>query len=458
VRGDGTGGSPQGNGANGITNSNPSQGAQGGRGVAGGGRGGNSRADQSNPYGEDGTAGFGSPAQFVVGGTGAGQGNVGSQQSGNFTIIAATPSGGGGGHSVKGTDGTANVHANNTLTGTPRGAGGAAYPTGPGSEAMRTPSAGSGGGAAGFAYETSFPTFYPCSGGAGGAGGGFVDLTSSGDIRIYGIVDASGSRGGSGVNSGFSASGGGGGGSGGGVRLLTPNEIDVTGGTITAGSGAGGTGAGLGGAPNNPGGAGGLGRLAMEDQDSLVAGLATATVAPAEGAAGFYRGTFDASRFVGGGLRPEVVTELILVGPTSPAYVAPVASDFPATPFGAGVGPGAGIPAASSRGPNATGILIEARGYLIDPNGDPDLGSATAYHTVGYFADSGLENAPTWVPNAFPGDIGPRPADNAGDGIANLDGRAFLQLRVTFFLPTGLAPSEPGPFLNRWLIHFTYDQ
>jgi hypothetical protein len=332
---------------------------------------------------------------------------------------------------------------------------------------MLTPSAGSGGGAGGYlnAYYNYAPYsdyyYYSSSPGAGGAGGGFVDLTSGGNINIFGTIDAAGSRGGNGAAYYYVASAGGGGGSGGGIRCLTPNEINLTGGSLITAGGQGGscgvptayfTG------PSNHGGAGAPGRIVLEDADSLIQGLGTATVSPSEGAPGFYRGIFDAARFKGGGLTPQALTEVLFMGPTNPEYDPPVAADFPATPTGAAAGPGAAIPAGASRGLGKTGILIEARGYTIQPNGDPDPASQTAFYTVGYFADSGQEAAPTWVQSAFPGDIGPRPADNAGDGITNLDGRSFLQVRITFFLPTTVGPFDPGPYVNVWNLRFSSDQ
>ena len=48
---------------------------------------------------------------------------------------------------------------------------------------------------------------------------------------------------------------------------------------------------------------------------------------------GFYRGVFDATRFQGGGLTPEALTEVLFVGPLNPSYVNPVQGDFVAAGF-----------------------------------------------------------------------------------------------------------------------------
>jgi hypothetical protein len=466
VRGDGASGAPQSRGANGQAGAqtgnipNP---AVGGTGVAGGGNGGTGRNGKPS-YGGDGVAGYGSPQVGIAGGTGGGQGNTSATWMG-YSNAGASGSGGGGGHSEKGANGQANANTYTPMDQTARGAGGDVYPTTPNAAKLRVPHAGSGGGAGGYTEYSGSPGYYyyTTTGGAGGAGGGFLDLTANGDILIFGVVDAAGGGGGNGgmgYGTSYWASGGGGGGSGGGVRMLTPNNINLSGGTVTTAGGNGGSGAAtqLFGGPANPGGAGGPGNLCLEDGDSLVTGMATATLVPAEGAPGFYRGVFDAARFQSGGLTPQVLTEILFMGPTNPSYQAPVVADFPVTLTGPGAGSGAGIPSVASKGLGSTGILIEARGFPILPDGTPDLTAATAFYTVGYFKDSGQENAPTWVQGAFPADIGPRAADNGGDGIANLDGRSFLQVRITFYLPSTVGPFDPGPFLNHWNLRFTSDQ
>jgi hypothetical protein len=76
---------------------------------------------------------------------------------------------------------------------------------------------------------------------------------------------------------------------------------------------------------------------------------------------------------------------------------------------------------------------------------------------VGYFRHSGVASAPTWVPNANPGDV-TIPPGNGGPGIAALNTREFIQLRITFFLPSTIGPFDPGPILDDWTIRFTFDQ
>jgi hypothetical protein len=65
----------------------------------------------------------------------------------------------------------------------------------------------------------------------------------------------------------------------------------------------------------------------MEDGDSTVTGLTTATLAPNEGQPGFYRGIFDAGRFKGGGLMSMGGFEEI----PDADWLADAAKDAPAT-------------------------------------------------------------------------------------------------------------------------------
>jgi hypothetical protein len=320
---------------------------------------------------------------------------------------------------------------------------------------MVLPEAGSGGGAGGETRPvTSNVGRGP--GGAGGAGGGFVDLTSGGDIRIFGTVDAAGSAGGNGSTQPFNpnysqqpGTGGGGGGSGGGIRMLCPQGIEFGPTTlVTAAGGAGGIGGDAqGGAPpRNHGGAGAMGRIVLEDADSLVVGLGAGNVSPGEGSPGFFRGTFDATRFQGGGLSPAAVSQPFYVGPWNPTYLTPTPADFVA-----------GVPAVSTRGPGSTAILVEARAYPTLVDGSPDLAAQTGWYTLGHFRDSGIPDAPSWMSNQQPVDV-PIPSDNAGVGIANMHGRPWFQFRVTFFLPPGIQTTDPGPFIDRWSLCFNYDQ
>ena len=229
--------------------------------------------------------------------------------------------------------------------------------------------------------------------------------------------------------------------------MLTPNDINVTGGTVTAAGGNGGSTPVINGSgPANPGGAGGPGRVVFEDGDSIITGLGTAAVTPGEGATGFFRGAFDASRFQGGGTMPQVVSDIISMGPLNPDFIVPVAGDFEA-----------GILAITSRGFGNTSIFIEARGYEITPDGVPDESVLNPWRTIGYFKDSGSETAPAWTAGLNPGDV-PVPTDNMGGTIVSLNGFEFLQLRISFFLPNNVGPFDPGPFIDSWIIRFNHDQ
>ena len=458
ARGDNIGGSPQGRGINGVSSATSGTRA-GGRGVAGGGGGGNAFAPASSTQnGGNGFSGFGSPdydpteaqAGPGYGGVGAGKGGTPDANSDTFGS-GASQGGGGGGHAKAGVDGVANPGQNlygsaHTFIGAIKGKGGVVYPSTPTAEKMRTPSAGSGGGAAGDSRNNGGT--YDAYGGSGGAGGGFVDLTSSGDVFIFGTIDAAGSSGGSGYyDQSFTASGGGGGGSGGGIRVLSPLDINVTNAVLTTAGGAGGTASSPTNGPNH-GGAGGNGRVVLEDGDSVISGLGTASITPAEGNPGFYRGMFDASRFVGGGLSPSAVTQVFLAGPFDPEFTVPVAGDFIA-----------GVPGVGSRGAGLTSILVEVRGYPLKPDGTPDLGVPSPWYTVGYFTDSGVVANPTWHPGAQPpvADVTP-PAGNAGVGIASINHLPMIQVRATFYLPSSIGPFDGGPYIDRWVIRYTFDQ
>ena len=480
ARGDGLGGSPQGNGANGVGGgaATPPNTA-GGIGVAGGGAGGRCLTTSVAAFSENGTAGFGSPDYNLAPGLagaanpiriGAGRGAGSALLNGTNAPNLTSPSGGGGGHAqAAGFDNNGKGQGTGT---TPRdfdfpadpdgkgGRGGGTYghPTG----RMLTAESGSGGGGAGYARSTPFTTssFAQSAGGGGGAGGGFVDFTSSGNIQIFGELDATGGMGGAGSGGFLGGSGGGGGGSGGGLRLLTPGMVDFGTTTLVRASGGLGGNGGLanqaGTAVPNPGGPGGTGRLVVEDGDSIIGGFGGATVQPADGAAGFYRGVFDASRFQGGGLRPIAVTDIIDMGPSNPTYNLPtqnygIAEDFIA-----------GIPPISSRGIGQTGIYIEARGYSANADGTVNLATVTGWTNVGHFTDSGSEAFPTWVPNVRPpvGDVPVLllPQGSTTNGFSGVNGRPFLQFRFSFYLGSTMGPFDPGPYIDRWTLRYSYDQ
>ena len=473
VRGDGAGGSPRSAGASG-TSYTSAKASAGGIGVAGAGNGGTAiDPGQNAKYGNDGFAGLGSPdydptmTDNGIGEAGEGTGLAGQPTgatSSSSPWDGSSAGGGGAGHATVGQDGQANDNGNNfKLQLAPRGDGGTTYErAGNSNDKLQMPEAGSGGGAAGFTNSRPFSTSssYEASGGAGGAGGGFLDITSSGDINILGTLDAAGSPGGAGAGwNNYYASAGGGGGSGGGLRLLTPNKILLAPTTVvTAAGGKGGTGANpnIGASARNDGGDGGNGRIVMETGDSIVTNLAAANVTPADGSVGFFRGTFDAARFQGGGLQPKAVTLPITIGNYAgfnPTFVEPVAADFIC-----------GVPVAASPGIGQTAIVVEVRGSQMLPDGTLDAGSTTDYVTLGYFTDSGIENDPNWNFAKPPAAAWVPPADNGGgDGFAALnalaggDGFEFLEVRFTFLLPATVGPFDPGAFIDDWTIRFSHD-
>jgi hypothetical protein len=423
----------------------------GGRGVAGGGHGGDTIQHNTGDYGKDGTSPYGSPSgQAVLGGVGAGRGGVGHDSTYPGPDSGDAQGGGGGGHGDIGATSTNVTGPLSTPKSTARGDGGAAI----GTDRMLLPSAGGGGGAGGNDQWTGSYTTYGTGAGSGAAGGGFVDLTSSADIAIYGTIDVSGCRGGDSGNpytgTNTSSGGGGGGGAGGGIRLMTPNDIILSASAVlTAAGGLGGK------APTsvqgvNDGGTGSNGRIVLEDGDSVIEGLGGASIVPGDGDEGFYRGSFDASRFKGGGLTPQAVSDLFAVGGFNPTYQTPVQTYGGQTDFIAGT------PVGTTLGTGKIAILIEAQAYEMLQNGEPDLaGGGTGWYTVGHFLDSGVDNLPTW--RATQPVMGV-PSDNAGFGIANLNGREFIQLRITIFLSSNVTPFDPGPYLDRWELRFTQNQ
>jgi hypothetical protein len=473
ARGDGAGGSPQGAGGNGVTNSSAD--VAGGVGAAGGGSGGRAFDSTLVGFGENGTAGVGSPSAFLAPGRGGAANPVrvgpgrgaGSESSlGNAPDNRTSPSGGGGGHAQRPTfDGAGKALGAGSsphsidFPADPDGNGGRAGAT-YGDARMPTAEAGSGGGGAGAEVFTSATFVTGGTGGGGGAGGGFVDFTASGTIQILGEIDASGSRGGAGSSGFYTGTGGGGGGSGGGIRLLTPGSIEL--GTTTrlnAGGGAGGT-SGLAlltsTAVPNPGGPGGDGRVVLEDGDSIVGALASANVTPREGEPGFNRGVFDPSRFRGGGLRPVAWTDVVDMGPANPTYLPAVQTTGVQEDFVAGV------PARASRGVGRAAILIEARGYREKPDGSVDVAGVSGWTNVGYFVDSGTEILPTWVGLARPPSsdvpLAELPPGSTTTPFTTLSGRPFLQFRFSFFLGGTIGPSDPGPWIDRWTLNLQYDQ
>jgi hypothetical protein len=161
---------------------------------------------------------------------------------------------------------------------------------------------------------------------------------------------------------------------------------------------------------------------------------------------------FDATRFKGGGARPFLLTTPIDMGPYAPSYLTPTAADFIA-----------GIPNIASRGTGKTSIFIEAEGFAANADGTAS-NVGTGWRAIGYFTDSGAEPAPTWVPNAVPpgADVNPAggilPGNVLPAGFSQLNGREFVRFRFTFFLSSTMGPFDPGPYIDRWTVNFTYDQ
>jgi hypothetical protein len=528
VRGDNLIPNYRSDGVNGVFNSStgPSAPSAGGSGFGGGGDGGQSyfSATATPGFSTNGTAGHGSPDQFLAPGTGGnedpiqgpvyggplrkgagrGAGSNGNYASGSYYPKSRySPSGGGGGHAQPTSWQTQSYNNNPPPPGTitnggsaygtdtsatfldypndPDGHGGrGGQPYGNLSGKMPAPEAGSGGGGGGYGRYWSSGPNYAATGGGGGAGGGFVDLTAAKDISIFGTIDAAGGAGGRGADGFYNASGGGGGGSGGGIRLLTPGNIAFSGSTvITALGGAGGMGGtntnatystnpsymnpvGL---LGNDGGRGGIGRLVLEDGTSTFVFPTGSNVHPGPtdltpDSICYYGGPFDASRFLGGGLRPVAVTDIVDMGPAFPKYSKQVlATDFIA-----------GIPAVASRGGGLTSIYIEVQGYTANPDGTVNAASASGWKNVGYFTDSGSELSPDWHPNARPppADI---PASDLPQGSTTnyfwdvalapdsvLVGRPFLQFRFSFYLKANIGPFDPGPYIDRWTIQVNYNQ
>jgi hypothetical protein len=63
---------------------------------------------------------------------------------------------------------------------------------------------------------------------------------------------------------------------------------------------------------------------------------------------------------------------------------------------------------------------------------------------------------PTW--NLGQVGVGLQPADNVGDGISNLNGSEYIQIRITFFLPPGFGAQDAGSYLDDWIIRYEADQ
>ena len=121
---------------------------------------------------------------------------------------------------------------------------------------------------------------------------------------------------------------------------------------------------------------------------------------PGEGADGFVRGVFDPTRFVGGATRSEATTLPIPLGsilrPGLVTLSSLVAEDFLA-----------GIPTKAVLGSGEGSIVVELQGFLATSDGEVDTTTPTGWYTVGYFANSGAEEAPLWSADAAPAGFTP---------------------------------------------------
>ena len=116
-----------------------------------------------------------------------------------------------------------------------------------------------------------------------------------------------------------------------------------------------------------------------------------------------------------------------------------------------------GIPLEATPGYGSTSIMVEARGYNLLTNGRADLSSETGWFTVGFFKESGSPDAPHWTGDTLPGDVSVQP-DNSGVGFSTIGGPAFVQIRVSMYLPAGMSPTSPGPYMDSWEITFDHNQ
>lgn len=206
---------------------------------ANGSNGQNGGVNGSNPQGGiAGSGGFAGGASCANGaGTGNGKAPAGSHDGA-----------GGAGYGTAGATGAIGYE------GSP-GAGGTTY----GDAAITTLQGGSGGGGAA-------TMSYGCNGSAGGGGGGAIQIQTSDNIALSGLISVNGGAGGNNTTDSSGMGGGAGGGSGGAVKLIAA-VIDMNGaGTLIAAAG------GVGGNSSyGNGGAGGVGRIRLQDADGIIA-------------------------------------------------------------------------------------------------------------------------------------------------------------------------------------------
>ena len=395
--------------------------ATGGPGGPGGGKGGDSSTSSSftNPGGDG--------QQAPNGGGFGGQG--GKQIQG--TAYTFGGGGGGGGHQYAGNSGLAGSYPSGSAWNGAGGAGGAASGIQPTSVAtndgktFHTKGVGGGGGGAGGNFNYASQNWHNGAS-AGGGGGGAILIKSAGAISVTGDIV---SKGGNGGNSNFSASnylhgGSGGGGAGGSIVLYANSNLDVSTAVLDTSGGAGGA------TYPSPayagrGGTGGGGYIQLEDADSVITGLATATILP-----DYYVGRFD---------------------PTGTAADAP--SFYVSTWFNSGVFDPILQPANNLdfTEQNFVGCSIKYEMQMAreDPQnfGNADAGSISAVDGT----SSDLTRASNWV-------LLKDSASGVQDvtGTLNFKGYQFYRLRISFTLKDGQKRTDPVPFVDRLRFRIVY--
>ena len=385
-------------------------------GPAGPGGGGGGTNSMSMAYALPGDAGGSVP--------GGGGGGGGGLETGAGDTYSFPGGGGGGGHR---TDGSAGSRGTWTPSSSAyNGAGGAGGPAG-GEEPTSAATAdgvdfsgtgGAGGGAGGNGHYTVYS--WRTSGAGGGGGGGGVLVSTSGDLRIAGVLDA---RGGAGGNSsavtGNYSSAPGGGGAGGAIALYASGAVDLSGGSLDVGGGPGGTPVGWAGA----GGGGSAGWVRIETGSGEVAGLGSATLLP-----DYSTGIFDPAAGVAD--PPSVFTSAWFdLGALQPEIL----------PFGPERFVEQEIPGCT------ISYEIQMAGVsAVDPT-VPDTGSLDPL--TGATSDPARASGWVVLKTTAGGILDPGP-------LLDGPGYRFLRLRITFTVAAGRRASDGLPFVDEVRIPF----
>ena len=355
---------------------------------------------------------------------GGGGGGGGGLETGAGDTYSFPGGGGGGGHR---TDGSAGSRGTWTPSSSAyNGAGGAGGPAG-GEEPTSAATAdgvdfsgtgGAGGGAGGNGHYTVYS--WRTSGAGGGGGGGGVLVSTSGDLRIAGVLDA---RGGAGGNSsavtGNYSSAPGGGGAGGAIALYASGAVDLSGGSLDVGGGPGGTPVGWAGA----GGGGSAGWVRIETGSGEVAGLGSATLLP-----DYSTGIFDPAAGVAD--PPSVFTSAWFdLGALQPEIL----------PFGPERFVEQEIPGCT------ISYEIQMAGVsAVDPT-VPDTGSLDPL--TGATSDPARASGWVVLKTTAGGILDPGP-------LLDGPGYRFLRLRITFTVAAGRRASDGLPFVDEVRIPF----